>query len=225
MADNEKIVTKANAKGIFGFNLSNNNSLDLLNLVILASSGIFIKIFFEANSDEKNGNSGPALTTIWGYGLTALALFLMMFMGIYMDREINKKNPDSFNNESNNDYFNFLYNSLLNSSIPILLTFFLLIYAIYINFINFNEINTGRVSDSYSTYSFYSSILIIIQLILIFKYMYLSFDIVNGSKNKEDHTYNKQILFIKCGSFILSFVNIIFLMIQHILLSFYSTDG
>ena len=56
-----------------------NNNLDLMNLVVLACAGIIIKIFFQENY-TKLGDVGPATTTIWGYGLTATALFIMIFM-------------------------------------------------------------------------------------------------------------------------------------------------
>ena len=82
--EKERIKALADREGVFGFGLSNNNNLDLLNLVVLACAGIIIKIFFQANIDETAGHVGPASTTIWGYGITAFALFIMTFMSFYM---------------------------------------------------------------------------------------------------------------------------------------------
>ena len=215
----------ANREGVFGFGLSNNNNLDLLNLVVLACAGIIIKIFFQANIDETAGHVGPASTTIWGYGITAFALFIMTFMSFYMsdknNKFIEKKNKDNGTTEETS-FFTSLIKILMGDGIPIFLTFCVLIYVIYINFVHFNRINRGAVSDSYYTYSFYSSLLIIIQITLIIKYMYNSLGLLNKTK---DNTDNKQTTMIKSASYILVLINLVFVMIQHILLSFYSTDG
>ena len=220
---NTTIGAVAKREGVFGFGLSNNNNLDLLNLVVLACAGIIIKIFFQANVSD-SGGVGPASTTIWGYGMTAFALFIMTFMSCYINTQndafIEKKNNNNGISKDNN-YFTDLIKLVMGDGIPIFLTFCVLIYVIYINFVHFNRINKGAVSDSYYTYSFYSSLLIIIQITLIIKYMYNSLNSLN-TKNNED---TKQKLMIKSASYILVVINLVFVMIQHILLSFYSTDG
>ena len=222
--ENARIKALENREGVFGFGLSNNNNLDLLNLVVLACAGIIIKIFFQANIDETAGHVGPASTTIWGYGITAFALFIMTFMSFYMNKEnkkfIEKKNKDNGIIEEKS-FFTSLIKMIMGDGIPIFLTFCVLIYVIYINFVHFNRINRGAVSDSYYTYSFYSSLLIIIQITLIIKYMYNSLNFLNTKSN----TDNKQTIMIKSASYILVLINLVFVMIQHILLSFYSTDG
>lgn len=219
-----RINALVNREGVFGFGLSNNNNLDLLNLVVLACAGIIIKIFFQANIDETAGHVGPASTTIWGYGMTAFALFIMTFMSYYMsdqnDKFIEKKNKENGISEDNS-FFTSLIKIIMGDGIPIFLTFCVLIYVIYINFVHFNRINKGAVSDSYYTYSFYSSLLIIIQITLIIKYMYNSLNYLNTKTNKD----TKQTTMIKSASYILVLINFVFVMIQDILLSFYSTDG
>ena len=52
--------------------------------------------------------------------------------------------------------------------------------------------------------------------------MYNSLGLLNKTK---DNTDNKQTTMIKSASYILVLINLVFVMIQHILLSFYSTDG
>lgn len=221
------IQALAKREGVFGFGLSNNNNLDLLNLVVLACAGIIIKIFFQANIDETAGHVGPASTTIWGYGITAFALFIMIFMSFYMSDSNNKfiekrnKKNGIIKEES---LFTSLIKMILGDGIPIFLTFCILIYVIYINFVHFNRINRGAVSDSYYTYSFYSSLLIIIQITLIIKYMYNSLGLLNKT-NTITESNIKQTIMIKSASYILVLINLVFVMIQHILLSFYSTDG
>ena len=223
--ENARIKALANREGVFGFGLSNNNNLDLLNLVVLACAGIIIKIFFQANIDETAGHVGPASTTIWGYGITAFALFIMTFMSFYMSDRNNKfiesENKKNGTTEETS-FFTSLIKIIMGDGIPIFLTFCVLIYVIYINFVHFNRINRGAVSDSYYTYSFYSSLLIIIQITLIIKYMYNSLGLLNKTKDNKDI---KQTTMIKSASYILVLINLVFVMIQHILLSFYSTDG
>ena len=87
----QKPITSSETKsqGIFGFGLSHNDHLDLLNIVVLACIGIIIKLFFSENY-TRLGNMGPASSTIWGYGLTAIALSIMVFMGIYVSKKIFK---------------------------------------------------------------------------------------------------------------------------------------
>ena len=133
---------------------------------------------------------------------------------------IEKKNKENGISEDNS-FFTSLIKIIMGDGIPIFLTFCVLIYVIYINFVHFNRINKGDVSDSYYTYSFYSSLLIIIQITLIIKYMYNSLNYLNTKTNKD----TKQTTMIKSASYILVLINFVFVMIQHILLSFYSTDG
>ena len=113
----------------------------------------------------------------------------------------------------------------MGDGIPIFLTFCVLIYVIYINFVHFNRINKGAVSDSYYTYSFYSSLLIIIQMTLIIKYMYNLIDktLINETKSSENK--NKDTTILKGLALIITTINYIFVMLLHILLAFFSTDG
>ena len=207
MSYNNSSDTILNKKGIYGFGLSNNNNLDLLNLISLACAGIIIKLFFVENF-SKLGNVGPASTTIWGYGLTAISLTIMIFMSIHLI-----SNSDVIEEEKS--IFDFI-KLILSDVLPIVLTLFIIIYVISLNFLFFKRINSNRVTDSYNTYSFISSILITIQIGLIFKYLY---SYLNNSSNKSDN------MLAKYATYIITTVNFIFILIIHILLAFYSTDG
>ncbi len=207
MSYNNSSDTILNKKGIYGFGLSNNNNLDLLNLISLACAGIIIKLFFVENF-SKLGNVGPASTTIWGYGLTAISLTIMIFMSIHLI-----SNSDVIEKEKT--IFDFI-KLILSDVLPIVLTLFIIIYVISLNFLFFKRINSNRVTDSYNTYSFISSILITIQIGLIFKYLY---SYLNNSSNKSDN------MLAKYATYIITTVNFIFILIIHILLAFYSTDG
>ena len=223
---NDQTDDMANRKGIFGMGFSLNNNLDLLNLVILAIAGIVIKIFF-AEPVSKNGYTGPATTNIWGYGLTAVALFLMLFMSLYLTKATNKSSNEQsnvsilFENESS--FMNIIRYIFTNNSLPILLTLLVIIYIIYLNFTYFYRINQNDVTDSYSNYSFFSSLLLVVQIGIIIKYMFNLLDDKNGKNGKNGE--NAQNKLIKSLSVLIITINFIFVMILHILLAFFSTDG
>ncbi len=203
-----------NKEGIFGFGLSHNDNLDLLNIIVLACTGIIIKMFFQENY-TKIGNVGPASTTIWGYGLTAIALLIMIFMSLYFIDK-GKQFPNKLGLlEKKSDIFTYL-KVLVSDTLPIVITFGLIVYIIALNFIYFTRINSNKLTDSYHTYSLISSILLIIQLGLLFKFLYGYLD--KTTKPKDN-------ILIKSASYILGVINFLFIFIIHILLAFFSTDG
>lgn len=199
----------SNTQGIFGFGLSHNNDLDLLNIVVLACVGIIIKLFFSENY-SRLGNIGPASSTIWGYGLTAIALSIMVFMGIYVSKKIFEKPLDG----KKNNFIELIFANVF----PIVLTLFVIIYTIFLNFSYFTRINSDKVTRDYHTYSFMSSFLIIVQIILISTYLF-NYLIDNGDPNRKTKAdLSKNITYILCV------VNFIFLLMIHISLAFFSTD-
>jgi hypothetical protein len=208
----QKPITSSETKsqGIFGFGLSHNDHLDLLNIVVLACIGIIIKLFFSENY-TRLGNMGPASSTIWGYGLTAIALSIMVFMGIYVSKKIFNKPVAG---EQNN-----LVGIILVNVLPIILTLFVIMYTIYLNFSYFTRINSDKVTRDYHTYSFMSSFLIIVQIILISTYLFNY--ILNNNANPE---VIKKIELSKSITYVLCVVNFIFILMIHISLAFFSTD-
>ena len=218
MAEEKEISLKKMKKeltGIFGFGLSDNIYLDILNIVILAFTGIIIKIFFQENF-SKDGTVGPASTTIWGYGLTCIALIILIFISFYLI-----KRPRILEEGKKISVFEYL-KMTIRDVLPIFLTLFIIFYIILLIFIFFNRINSNRVTDSYHSYSFISTILIIIQLILMVKYIYVDLESTNSHKLSEE---NLTTVLSKNATYILSTINFVFIVILHILLAFFSTDG
>jgi hypothetical protein len=194
---------------IFGIGISGNNKLDLLNLIVLACAGIVIKLFFPENY-SKLGNVGPATTTIWGYGLTAIALTIMIFVAISYTNLTVKDDEQLFGSKIN-------FVASLATVMPIVVTLLVIIYIIYLNLTFFTKINTNKVTPDYHTYSFMSSALLLLQIIFISNYLLQK---LNVSDNKVDVTTE----LTKMVTYILSFVNIIFIFMIHITLVFFSTD-
>jgi hypothetical protein len=192
---------------IFGIGISSNNNLDLLNLIVLACAGILIKLFFKENY-TRLGNVGPATTTIWGYGLTALALTIMIFVAISYS---NKADDEKLFGDSINFY------ASLGMATPILLTLIVIGYIIYLNVVFFTKINTNKVTPDYHTYSFMSSALLILQIVIISNYLLRT---LNGTDKKDALT----IELTKMVSYILAVINFVFILMIHISLVFFSTD-
>lgn len=216
----ENIKALKDRKGMYGFGFSNNKNLDLLNLLILACSGIVIKIFFSDNTSGSGAN-GPASTTIWGYGLTSIALLILIFMSINLSRNKNREpnDPKTFE-EDGESFLQTIIKLIMTDALPIIVTFGLLIYIIYLNYTYYKIINQNKVTNSYHTYSLFSSIILILQIGLIFKYLYGLLEVANGGKYNPTDS-----LLVKNISYILVTINFIFVIILHILLSYFSTDG
>ena len=195
-------------QGIFGFGLSHNNNLDFMTIVVLACMGIVIKLFFPERY-SRLGNTGPATSTIWGYGLTATAISIMLFMGIYVTKNIF---------ETKGNFFEMLFSNVS----PIFFTLIVIIYTIFLNFQYFKRINSNRVTREYHTYSLMSSVLSIMQIVLVTTYIF--FYLANTDKDKDYTPNNIKIELSKNAVYILSLVNLIILMMIHISLEFFSTD-
>jgi len=214
---NEKLNDLKENKGIFGFGFSHNNNLDLLNLVILAYAGIFIQFFFSSNYD-KYGLNGPATLALWGYGLTGIAIFLMIFISIYINNKKNNKDQHTFENKEG--IFDAIKSIILTDSLPIVLTLGTIFYIFFINYTYFERINKGLLPDTYNTYYLFSSILLISQIGLIVKYLYNELEgLVTNNINSKETTI------IKSLSYILITLNFVFILIMHILLGLFSTNG
>ena len=209
-------------QGIFGMGLSINPYLEIITMLFLIYTGIFIKLFFEA-TPTINGLNGPATTTIWGYSLSAFALFILLFSSMYLQK--NKLKFLEFNTNTSETFFNKV-KDVINSfiglhSIPILLTLLFVIFIIILNFNYYKKINSNSVSDSYNQYSNYSTFLLLIQVMLLSKYILDSLD--ESVRNNISNT-NKNVGKIKGFSIILTTINFIFGLIMYILLNFYTTD-
>ncbi len=214
----EKFDAMINRRGIFGFGFSTNTNLDLLNLVVLAIAGLIVKMFFQENH-TKLGSHGPASTTIWGYGLTALALFLMTFMAIYLSSK-----TELLEGGHTGGILAYYLKLLSQGALPVVLTLGVVVYMIVLNYIYYTRINSNKVSTSFETYSFFSSLLVMLQIGIIIKYMYSMLNaIVTKQTGNKAHQTEQSIL--KGVSLILITLNYLFVFILHILLAFFSTDG
>tara|TARA_B100001093_G_scaffold508498_1_gene570828 strand:+ start:2762 stop:3481 length:720 start_codon:yes stop_codon:yes gene_type:complete len=213
--NDSKFADMKENRGIFGFGISHNDNLDLFTLVILAYAGLFIQFFFSGSYDQ-SGKNGPASLALWGYGLTGIALFLMIFISIYINNKINAtfEKKDSSITE--------IFKSVvLSNSLPVILSLGTILFLLFINYTFFERINKGLLPDTYNTYYLFSSTLLIVQIALIVKYLYneLNLLVIKDKTNMKENTI------IKSLSYIIITLNFIFILIMYILLEFFSTNG
>jgi hypothetical protein len=159
--------------------------------------GILIKIFFTISGSSVIGD---ATTTIWGYGIVALALFALMFITFSLATKMNDQNKGSI--------FNFI-KLLISNSLPIVATLSILIWIITLNSVYYNKINANKISNEYYQYSNITLFLIIAQLSVLFM------SLQGGpSQNKMKYT-----------TYFFTVLNLIFVGIMNIILKFFTTDG
>jgi|TARA_R110002072_G_scaffold302474_1_gene485596 hypothetical protein len=179
------------------WDLITNNNMNILILFGLIFAGIFIKLFLAGHSSN---TTGQASSTIWGYGLTTISLFTLMF--IVLSNDLNKDtSPLSL---------------IYTTGLPIFSLIVILIYIISINLSYFRIINKNFVPNEYSTYSTISSILIIFQIMIIFQFSKI---LLNKSKNSE---YLSKIINV---TWIFSILNFLLAVIMNIIVKFFTTDG
>ena len=116
---------------IKNWQLITDKNMNILILFGLIFAGIFIKLFLGNNTSE---NSGQASSTIWGYGLTTIALFTLMFTIL----------------SSNNGN---ILELIFKNGLPIFALIIILIYIISINFTYFQILNKNFVPNEFHTYS------------------------------------------------------------------------
>jgi len=183
-------------------------SYSLTNLLVICIVGLVIKLFFSENTSV-NGETGPASSTMWGYGISALSIFFMAFINYGL---FSKKT------DIEQGSLNFL-GGFMHSTLPSFLTLLLLMYLIYLNFRYFKKINQGKVASEYYDMSKMSTVLIFFQIFTLFKYIY-SMHKAN-SKDAEiadSASSNGSILYL------LSLINVVFIIILNIILQYFSTD-
>ena len=182
---------------------------NLTNLFVICLVGLVVKFFFSGKPNAV-GDTGPASSTIWGYGISALAIFFMAFINYSLFVNTTKINKDSMA----------FVGGFMHSTVPSFLTLILLLYMIYINLTYFKRINQGKVANEYYTMSKMSTVLLFFQIFTLFKYI-ISVHRARDNNNKdiaETASSDGSILYL------LSLINVIFIIIINIILRYFSTD-
>ena len=180
------------------------------NLVVICIVGLIIKLFFSSKI-SRDGETGPASSTMWGYGISALAIFFMSFINYGLFAKTTKVNQKSAE----------FIGGFMHSTMPSFLTLLLLMYLIYLNFRYFKRINQGKVANEYYNMSNMSTVLIFFQIFTLFKY-------VNSMHKAEKRKGGEDIAETASSEgsimYLLSLINIVFIIILNIILQYFSTD-
>jgi hypothetical protein len=189
-------------------NIAPKNIYNITLFALFSVVGVLIPILF-----GKNNNYATA--TVWGFSSSIFAL-IGLLISIFA---ISSKSSFS------QGVFGFL-KVVASKAFPIFLILGILSFVIFQNVKFYKEINSGRVSDEYYTYAGTSSFFIIIQLLLVVRYIK---DITSGSQttqvNKGEDGMN--ILSSQLTSIIaiLTIINISFIGMLQVILQYFSTDG
>ena len=197
-------------------NSTNNLPFDIKTLLFLAITGVLIKIFLSGQITE-DGSSGPASSAVWGYGLTTFSLFGLLVIMIALTSQETMK--ESIWN---------IIKKTLTSSFPLIATLLVLSWLVILYSSYSLRINKGKVAPEFNQFSFASSFLIVLQLIVVFKYLIDKSNINLGQVNK-DSAMGKILGALTSEltsvTLILTLLNLIFVGMMQIIVEFFSTDG
>jgi hypothetical protein len=192
-----------------------NLGYDINAMGLIGLSGLLIKVFLN-EKPSIDGLRGPATSSVWGYGVTAGAVITTMFITFAL---VSKMSPIADKNSMS------FVASLFSHSLPSILLLGVLIWLITINTIYYKRINKDEVANEFYSYSGVSTFLVIIQSVILFKYIT---DELRFSS--ESDTFQKVIeksLSSKLASitYVITMGNLILASIMTIILAFFSTDG
>jgi hypothetical protein len=188
------------------------NSMLLISIV-----GMSIKIFF-GNNISKDGSYGRANSTIYGYGIVAFSILVVMFISFAIFDKIRKiENKGMFDS-----IFGFI-KTFMTSSAPALLTVIILLWIITLNSNFFTRINQGKVAKEYYQLSAGTSFLFLFQVLAIFQY--LKTYIAIKTKTSEDKDAAMTISRLAFATYFMCAINLVVVGMMTILLNFFSTDG
>lgn len=195
---------------------------------MLCFLGLMIKLFFGQYSTP-DGTNGPASSTMWGYGLIIICLVSYFLINFIKDQD-KKQNIAPKENEGAVEMVIMTLTKMLdflktfinykNNSMAIMFMLFVTIWAFVINSVYYTRINQGLVADDFYFYSTMSTVLISVQLILLFRHM----TAIAGGNPNDETVQNNNVRYNGFG-FLISIINLIFLGVINIILEYFSTDG
>lgn len=194
-----------------------NSSLpfDTTTMLMLSVAGVVVKLFLSGGA-TKDGSTGPASATVWGYGLTAISFVGLLVVVISLSSSEAMKLPVLE-----------AIKELVKTSFPIMATLIILGWIIVINMTYMTRINQGKVAPEYNQFSFFSTILILLQLLVVFKFILdtIGIDLVpntNPMLKKAEQVLTSELTSV---TIILTLLNLIFAGMMQVVVEFFSTDG
>jgi hypothetical protein len=194
---------------------SNDTGYDINILTGIAFAGLAIKLFFYQNKSD-DGVDGPANSVIWGYGVVLISLLGILYITFSLASKT----------EMQSSAFEFI-KTVFSSSFPVLFLMGLLIWFIIMNISYQSRINKGHVSKDYYKFGFVSTALIILQIIIILKYVRDKMGMTkamtdNNAMSKVFNEMSKQMAYI---GYAVGSINYFIAAIMQVILEYFSTDG
>lgn len=184
------------------------NPFDFTIMLLIAFTGIFIKILFETTS-LKDSNVKPATASIVAYSLVIISIVSLLFVETALGRdEISDKKISVFL-------------SKILQTIPAFLMLSITFWMLYININYYDRINKGNLTYEYGTASFISSILQSIQIAILF----VSYNTPVSSNDGDNSFISAAQQNISSLTYLLTIANILFAGIINLILEFFHTDG
>ena len=185
---------------------------DVKIFTLFALVGIIIKLFF--GSITEDGSTGPATATIWGYGMVALSLFGLMITAFALAYK------DQFKESTMT-----LIKNIFSSSLPVILLIAIISWIVAQNITFFKRINQGKVANEYYQFSSISTILIVVQLVLLFKFFTDEMVSSKAIKAGKSQIYNLLASQMSYVMYMLTVLNLALVGVVQVILQYFSTDG
>ena len=183
--------------------LSTDRKLEINNLFVLLGMGIMVKIMFNSNQ--------PTSATIWGYGIASMCLFLILMISLALGK-----------NQFSQSFSNFLH-LFWNNAIPVLCLLILLFWVITLNVMYSTKLNNNTVPQEYHLYSLISSILTILQAIIL--YLFISNKLKENTSSSTALENKIESIDHSTVIYVLTVLNGVIIGMMQIVLTFFTTDG
>jgi hypothetical protein len=182
---------------------------DTQNVFMLAMIGLIIKMFF-GQSTSSDGSTGPASAAVWGYGIVLVAAVVLLFINFGLIKHgAGGAAPISTGT---------LKSIFQAGTMPIIFIIILLAWLFSMNISHYKKINEGKVATEYIQFSFASTLMLVLELGLLLKYLLLFIGPPTDGKTADLEKF-------KSGMSVLFILNMVVLSVMQIILSFFSTDG
>ena len=189
---------------------------DITLLMLFCLVGVIVKLFI-GQSHSSDGSYGPASASIWGYGVVALSVLSLIMITFTLASKMLPKdtNPENWG----------IAKILIVNSLPGLLLFGVLTWLITLNATYYKQINEGHVATEYAQFSTMSSIMVILQILALFKYLMDDYKISQGGPTNTSDLRVALKSQMSAISYLLTILNIVFIGMMNIVVEFFSTDG
>jgi len=189
---------------------------DITLLMLFCLVGVIVKLFIGQNHSS-DGSYGPASASIWGYGVVALAVLSLIMITFTLASKMLPKNtnPENWG----------VAKILIVNSLPGLLLFGVLTWLITLNATYYKQINEGHVATEYAQFSTMSTIMVILQILALFKFLMDDYKISQGGPNNTSDLRLALKSQMSAISYLLTILNVVFIGMMNIVVEFFSTDG